>query len=220
MPLDLKSRSPATQRSHPWTSGSAGEKPWGYAASSWSPAPFLHTHRCSWGPAPSLHTSCYSWGPAPSLHTPLSSERMLAQTDAAGRVEHPHLITHREPATPTSRTAPSDLLGGRTEDLGLAQTWPLPSLRALGEAAGAASIHPGGGSLPPSVRSALRSITDPGSRRGVRRPGPSQPIVEPVGAEATHCAARLWDLGPRLPSWADLIWAAKSWGQWPRGTRV
>lgn len=160
MPLDLKSRCPATQRSHPWTSGSAGEKPWGYDASSWSPAPFLHT-------------SCYSWGPAPSLHTRLSGERMLAQKDAAGRVEHPHSITHRESAIPHLPHDPLQPAGrphrgrGFSPDLASAITdRPLGRQRGLHP-----SIRVVAASLPPSVRSAFRSVTDPGSRRGVRCPG-------------------------------------------------
>lgn len=192
MPLDLKSRSPATQRSHPWTSGSAGEKPWGYAASSWSPAPFLHTCRCSWGPAPSLHMSCYSWGPAPSLHTCLSSERMLAQTDASGHVEHPHSITHRESAIPHLPHGPLQPAGRPHRGLGFS-----PDLasaitnRPLGRQRG----------LHPSIRVVAPSLPPRGRHSTQACPDPSWSQAD---AEATRWAGRLWDLGPRLPSWTDL----------------
>ena len=192
MPLDLKSRSPATQRSHPWTSGSAGEKPWGYAASSWSPAPFLHTCRCSWGPAPSLHMSCYSWGPAPSLHTCLSTERMLAQTDASGRVEHPHSITHRESAIPHLPHGPLQPAGRPHRGLGFS-----PDLasaitnRPLGRQRG----------LHPSIRVVAPSLPPRGRHSTQACPDPSWSQAD---AEATRWAGRLWDLGPRLPSLADL----------------
>ena len=179
MPLDLKSRSPATQRAHPWTSGSAGEKPWGYAASSWSPAPFLHM-------------SCFSWGPAPSLHTCLSSERMLAQTDAAGRVEHPHSITHRESAISHLPHGPLQAAGrphralGFSPDLASAITnRPLGRQRRLHP-----SIQVVAPSLPPRGRHSTQACPDPSWSQS--------------GAEATRWTGRLWDLGPRLPSWADL----------------
>ena len=78
--------------------------------------------------------------------------------------------------------APSNLLGGRTEDSGLAQTWPLPSLTGpWGGSRGC--IHPAGvaSSLPPSLPPCGRHSAQ--SRPGVSQgPPPSSPVLTHRGA--------------------------------------
>ena len=112
------------------------------------------------------------------------------------------------PPSPTSRTAPSNLLGGRTEDLGLAQTWPLPSLTGPWGGSGGC-IHPSGWWLRPSLRAVGIPLRPVLTHRGARQM--QKPPAGPVGSGT---------LGPGCPAGLISIWAAKSWGQWPRGTRV
>lgn len=110
------------------------------------------------------------------------------------------------PPSPTSRTTPSSLLGGHTEDLGLAQTWPLPSLTGPWGGSGGC-IHPSGWWLPPSLPPCGRHSAQ-SQTRGLAGVSAVQACPDPSwsqsGAEATRWAGRLWDLGPRLPSWAAL----------------
>nr|XP_020725076.1 uncharacterized protein LOC110122044 isoform X1 [Odocoileus virginianus texanus] len=110
-------------------------------------------------------------------------------------------IHTESPPSPTSRTAPSNLLGGRTEDLGLAQTWPLPSLTGAWGGSGGC-IHPPGWWLPPS----LRAVGIPLSHRPRVSQGcpPSRPVQarpDPSGASQgrSHPLGRS-ALGPWAPA--------------------